>query len=588
MKMKIKKGATISIIIALIGVIGLVVAAWQTTNYWSSRILPGTNVANINVSGKNISEAKALIEQKTNELNVIVLEWNNYRYPVNLSEINLRYDIEGTFDQIRRDPEKTGWFGAISLLRATDETNLINYDLQFFLDEEKINQTIATISSELDIPAQDPEIKFDKATGVVSVTAGENGQEVEEGLLKQRMIMAIKNITTSPIEIPVRQLRPKLSESQIENVKVRASGIVNKQLTLSLPEENLEWKIETEQLIKWLDPMGSGWKEMEISTWVDELAKTIDRPALNASFRFVEGGKVEEFRPEKDGHEVKKEDLTKKMIIALENLQSTTSNNQLVEVQTINTKPEVEVAEVNNLGIKELIGKGESWFSGSITNRIFNLKKAADALNGVLIAPGETFSFNETVGEISQATGYKSAFIIKEGKTILGDGGGVCQTSSTLFRAVLNAGLPIEQRAAHAYRVSYYEQNYQPGFDATIFQPAPDFKFTNDTGAHVLIQTKFDEAKKYLAVEFYGTSDGRVAEVSKARIWDIVAPPPDLYIDDPNLPVGKVVQTEHAAKGSKVAFDWKVTRNGEVLQERTFFSNYKAWQGVYLRGTKTN
>jgi vancomycin resistance protein YoaR len=198
------------------------------------------------------------------------------------------------------------------------------------------------------------------------------------------------------------------------------------------------------------------------------------------------------------------------------------------------------------------------------------------------------FSFNETVGEISAITGYKQAFIIKEGQTILGDGGGVCQTSSTLFRAVLAAGLPILERTAHAYRVSYYEQNYPVGFDATIFQPAPDFKFKNDTPRYVLIQMEFDEKKKYLAFSIYGTSDGRRAETSKPRIWDVVPPPPDLYIDDPTLLVGQIKQTEHAAKGAKVAFDWKVTRGEEVLVERTFYSSYRPWQAVYLRGTKTN
>jgi len=152
----------------------------------------------------------------------------------------------------------------------------------------------------------------------------------------------------------------------------------------------------------------------------------------------------------------------------------------------------------------------------------------------------------------------------------------------------LAAGLPIPERTAHAYRVHYYEEKYQVGFDATVFQPAPDFKFTNDTPAYILIQTEFDEKNKHLVFNLYGTSDGRKVEVSKSRIWDQVPPPPDLYQDDPTLPMGKIVQTEHAAWGAKVAFDWKVTRGDEVLQERTFYSNYRPWQAVYLRGTKTN
>ena len=164
----------------------------------------------------------------------------------------------------------------------------------------------------------------------------------------------------------------------------------------------------------------------------------------------------------------------------------------------------------------------------------------------------------------------------------------MCQVSTTLFRAVLNAGLPIEERVAHAYRVRYYEEKYQVGFDATVFQPSPDFKFKNDTPGHVLIQTEFSERDKHLVFKLYGTSDGRLVNLSKSRVWEVVAPPPDLYIDDATLPAGTVKQTEHAAWGAKVAFDWKVTRGEEVLQERTFYSNYRSWQAVYLRGTKTN
>ena len=100
----------------------------------------------------------------------------------------------------------------------------------------------------------------------------------------------------------------------------------------------------------------------------------------------------------------------------------------------------------------------------------------------MLIPPGGTISYNEIVGDISAATGYQPAYIIKDGRTILGDGGGVCQVSTTLFRAGLSAGLPILERHPHAYRVHYYEEGgYKPGLDATVFAPGVDLKMKNDT-----------------------------------------------------------------------------------------------------------
>ena len=214
-----------------------------------------------------------------------------------------------------------------------------------------------------------------------------------------------------------------------------------------------------------------------------------------------------------------------------------------------------------------------------------NVALTAAKLNGILLAPGETFSFNQTIGDVSAETGFQQAYIIKEGRTVLGDGGGVCQDSTTMFRAALDAGLEIVQRNAHAYRVSYYEQNSPAGIDATVYSPSPDFKFKNDTPAHILIQTTVNTGANYLKIEVYGTSDGRVSTISNARLWDQVPPPPALYQDDPSLPNGQVKQIDWEAWGAKAAFDWKVVRGSETLHEKTFYSNYRPWQAVYLRGT---
>jgi vancomycin resistance protein YoaR len=383
------------------------------------------------------------------------------------------------------------------------------------------------------------------------------------------------------------EIKPKLSEDQVDKVRNKANSLLGKKLIIKDPESSQTWELDDNLLLTWLDLQTGDWDKQAVRDWVSQLAQTVNKDPQNATFRFVGLGRVEEFKPAKNGVAVLEENTADSIIVAL-NLLDQNAGPQYLNLAVRDTQPEIATGDVNNLGIKELIGKGESWYRGSITNRIFNLKKAADLINGVLVAPGEIFSFNKSVGEVSQNTGFKQAYIIKEGKTILGDGGGVCQVSTTLFRAVLAAGLPIEARTAHAYRVSYYEVNYQPGFDATVFQPNPDFQFRNDTNAYILIQTVYDEKAQYLSFELYGTSDGRKVEMSKARVWDVTPPPPDLYQDDPTLPVGKVTQTEHAAWGAKVAFDWKVTRGDEVLQQKTFFSDYKPWQAVYLRGTKTN
>ena len=232
-----------------------------------------------------------------------------------------------------------------------------------------------------------------------------------------------------------------------------------------------------------------------------------------------------------------------------------------------------------------MLGKGVSYYKGSISNRIYNINLAQSKFKGILVPAGETFSFNSVLGDVSSYTGYKAAYVIKDGRTVLGDGGGVCQVSTTLFRAALSAGLPIIERRPHSYRVGYYEQGFAPGLDATVFYPTTDFKFKNDTPAYILIQPTIDTANYTLTFEIYGTSDGRVATTTKPVIPSSTAPPPDLYVDDPTLPAGTTRQIEHKAYGARVVFDYKVVRNGEELINQKFVSNYRPWGAVYLRGT---
>jgi vancomycin resistance protein YoaR len=246
--------------------------------------------------------------------------------------------------------------------------------------------------------------------------------------------------------------------------------------------------------------------------------------------------------------------------------------------------PVIKLSEANQFGIRELIGSGSSDFSGSIENRIFNIEHASSKMHGLIIRSGDEFSFNKLIGDISAYTGYKQAYVIKDGKTVLGDGGGVCQVSTTLFRAALNSGLKITERFPHAYRVHYYEENSSPGMDATVFAPSVDFKFINNTNSAILIQVAIDKSINRLVMNFYGTKDDRKITISPVTIWDILAPPEALYQDDPTLPTGVVRQVDWAAWGAKAKFTYYVEKDGKVLYDEEFVSSYRPWQAIYLRG----
>mgnify|MGYP001562928630 CR=1 FL=1 len=551
---------------------------------YRQKIYPGITLAQVSLGNLTVDQASQklaanLIPQP------LILVWGTSSWTVSPQSLGLEYDPGQSAQQAylvgRQGPL---WSTTNAKVQAFSQGKAVSP--VFSWQENQLQEAMASISGQINIPAREPEVQIDQ--GQVIILPGENGQAVDERLLRLRIGQAIINLSTLAVEIPVSQLQPKLSPDQAEAMRQRAEKLLSKKLALVL--ESSQWEIASDQIFSWLDPSppagGSGqggWNRPAIATWVSQLATSIDRPAQNALFKYVGSGKVEEFKPAQAGLTVQPDALVTQIISSLDKLETAVPVTPLTIPVSI-TPPQVATGEVNGLGITELIGRGESNFTGSIPNRIFNIKKAAGSMNGVLVAPGDTFSFAKYVGDISAETGYKQAYVIKEGKTILGDGGGVCQVSTTLFRAVLNAGLPIVERTAHAYRVHYYENDSGPGLDATVFTPSVDFKFQNDTPAYILIQTSVDEPKKKLYFDLYGTGDGRTVTISKPKVWDVTPPPPDLYTNDPTLPKGTVKQVDFKAWGAKVSFDYKVTRGDEVLQSRTFYSNYRPWQAVFLRG----
>ena len=320
-----------------------------------------------------------------------------------------------------------------------------------------------------------------------------------------------------------------------------------------------------------------------ISEFINNKEEDYNKPAKNALFLF-ENNRVIDFRKEESGSIIEKDVFLLEFKQYISSLEKNPQDKTIVLKEKV-IKPEITLSQSNTYGIEEFIGEGISDSSHSIAGRIHNIILGTSKLNGVLIPKGEIFSFNNTIGDISELTGYKSAYIIKDGKTVLGDGGGVCQISTTMYRAALNSGLEIIERHPHAYRVSYYEADSKPGLDATVFSPSTDLKFKNNTPASILIQTHVDQKNNLLYFRLYGKSDGRKVEISPIQVFGIQAPPPPVYQDDATLKKGITKQIDFAAWGAKSTYNYKVTKNNEVIFEKAFFSSYKPWAAVFLVGT---
>jgi vancomycin resistance protein YoaR len=276
--------------------------------------------------------------------------------------------------------------------------------------------------------------------------------------------------------------------------------------------------------------------------YITDLARTANKDSEDAKFK-IEDGKVSAFSLDKEGIKLNEEKSLETLVKYFK--EGDLSGSLALSYDEI--KPQINIDSIDNMGITDLVGEGRSNFKGSPKNRIFNIKVATSRYDGVLIKPGEEFSFVRVLGEVDGEHGYLPELVIKKDKTEPEFGGGICQVSTTAFRAAINSGLEITARRNHAYPVAYYNPQ---GMDATVYVPRPDLKFKNDTPNYILIQTKIEGTE--LIFDFYGTSDGRQVEV-----------------------IGPKVIERNPDGSMKTTFTQKVSdKDGKTMREDIFNSSY--------------
>ncbi len=246
-----------------------------------------------------------------------------------------------------------------------------------------------------------------------------------------------------------------------------------------------------------------------IYNYVANLAQQIDHPPVEPQLT-IAGNRASDFVPPEDGRTTDIYDTTLSII------QSLDDNATSVPLIVSTTSPQQTLTELNNLGISELIGEGVSTFKGSPNNRRHNIAVGIKTMNGLLIGPGQTFSFDNALGPVTAAQGYLPELVILSNETVPEDGGGLCQVSTTMFRAAMAAGLPITDRKNHAYAVSYYSPQ---GTDATIYPGSADLKFVNDTPGTILVSA-YEKDSNTAVFDFYGTYDGRQTTLEKPVVYD--------------------------------------------------------------------
>ncbi len=601
-KLIIKKWLDLSVVAFFVFAV-LVIAIPQLMRVaWSGEAYPGVLVGNHNVGGMNYDELKAFLTKEWNKVGqegiVLTLDGRNMTlYPTVTStgDPDLSYDVV-VFDMdktisrilaIGRERDFYSWFLSpyISLAKKREvkaDVRVMPGVLQEIVRKNYEDRIVEAEDARFEI--SDNEIILVPEKSGLSIDVGNVVGQIEERFfMLDDNPVEISLLTVKP-DVYVQDIRPLMDDAR--EVLDRAPFVIEADITNS-SRRKFYWSrsITAEQVQNWLGAKkdGNGVVSLGFNNslidYLSRLKKEIDLEARDAKFDISESGRITKFQASRDGRSIDvSESYAKLERDIIDNKQ--TKSELVVDL----VEPLITMEKANNLGIKEVLGVGTSNFSGSPKNRLKNIKVASDKLNGLLIKPGEEFSLVKALKPFTTDEGYVPELVIKGTKLVPELGGGACQIGTTLFRAVLDAGLDITQRRNHSFAVSYYNDEYGlPGTDATIYDPAPDFRFKNDTDNYILIQTDVGD-DGILTYTLWGTSDGRNASISKTKILDSFPAPDTKYIETEDLSPGTVECTGNNVPGYNTSFTYSITYSDGTSHEEVFDSYYRPFQRVCLVG----
>ncbi len=563
---------------------GLYLVEWR----YRGRILPHVYVAGVDLGNLSPEEAEATLRlhHKDLEEQPLVLTYADRVWRPSGADLGLRIDWAGAVAEAmavgRRGPL---WQRAQERWQAwTAHHDLL---LPAVLDEGALRAYLMGLAQQIDAPPQDASLAVEGRQ--VTIRPSREGRSLIVGRCMEQVRQALAQMSAGPLTLAVETVPPQIDEQAAQEALKTARRMLSGPLTLHLDERT--WTLTPEQIGQMLTVQVR--QESDHNT----LAVLLDQEALR---QFVEGiaAKVRvyprnaRFRFVEDHLEVTEEGVAGKELAveaAMERInEAVLSEEREIELRITEVPPAIRRETLDELGIREVVGVGVSYFAGSAPYRVHNIVTAARLLDGTLLAPGETFSFIETIGPIDESDGFVQGYSIVGGRTVLNVGGGVCQVSTTVFRAAFFAGLPITERHEHAFRVGYYEQGSILGLDATIYTgTGTDLRFANDTKGHLLMQLEVYTTTGELYVYLYGTAPEREVVLDGPYLSNWTpAPSEPVYVYNPDLPEGTVRQTDYARDGVDATVYRHIKVNGEAVSTDTFYSHYQAWPNVYEVGTK--
>jgi len=598
----------LKIVAGIATILAIWMAVYTVRFVYADLIYTNTFIGQTNIGGMTTSEAVDIVEAELTDFmsrSVVIIN-GDQTFEFTPEELGITYDYEKIKESLPALWDGRGVINGIYQLLSMKQVTLV-----VEIDEASLADTISILYTEE--PPQNAYLYLDKELDEITITKEKNGQTLDLKTLASSLEKKFESLDTDAVGLPLETLYPSVTTSDIEPFVDVAKAVFANAVAIYYGDN--EWEFDPNEYANLITfgtkdtleiagingPVAVVWGEEEdpstiknsssitsslkitldegaLSSYMDgQIKEQIEVPAENVVITLDEEGNILFEGSAADGISINKEAFVTELELALEN------DISEIEVPTMTIKGGVDVPEeLQNLGITELIATGYTNYDGSPYNRQMNIAVGMSKFNGLIVEPGEVFSFLDALGVVDASTGYYKELVITNNETVPEYGGGLCQVSSTLFRAMLYGGLPITTRYEHSYAVSYYAYPSGYGLDATIYQPWPDLQFTNDTGSAILIQAYVDGNNAYF--KFYGTSDGRTVTMDGPYYSNYVSPPAAIITYTTELEAGTRIQKDHSHTGFDADWYRTIVFPDGTTEQENIHSHYQAWPAKYLVG----
>jgi vancomycin resistance protein YoaR len=556
---------------------------------YADEIYPGVHVGGIDVGGMSRAEATAALQAKADEITGQRAYFDGFdqHWAPTLADLGVTADIDASIDRAmaigREDSSRDRLGSAISSLSGDH-----NLPLQLAIDPATLDQWSESVDGQINLIPHDASLQV--TDGKIEITQEANGTIVDQSALQSTILSSLQTMQAPTDPLPTVDKLPSVHAADLQPAQAAITAALSSPVTVTYGSQS--WTIDPTDFGQFvstaIDPSKSGADAVSVAVDQDGLANwlqeqfsdSVDSDPVNAKVAW-DGTKLKAIEDSVDGAKLRPQAMAEAVS------SSFLGNHESVQIPVTVLKPEVDGSNLGTLGITTKLGVGSSNFDGSDDARATNIEVGAQLLNGTLIPPHGTFSFNHSIGVIGPDLGFVEGQVI-DGEQIGRDyGGGICQVSTTVFRAAFFSGMPIVEGWPHRWRLGFYEaDDWTPGLDASIMQPegdpfgGGDFRFSNPSDSWMLVESYVDYPRVFVII--YGADLGYTVDISDPVYGDTTEPLAPSETVDPKLPAGTIQQAEWAAPGLDIDYYRTVyDRDGNTVLSDDWPTSFYARGDVY-------